>query len=110
MAYEIKEGDSTVIFSGDCGANCMLCEAANSAKNLKALFVSVSFPNNMEEIANVSRHLTPRLLENEIKKLKVTVPIYAYHLKTQFEEEIKQELTTLLPQVKVLNEKETLNF
>ena len=88
----------------------MLCEAANSAKNLKALFVSVSFPNNMEEIANVSRHLTPRLLENEIKKLKVTVPIYAYHLKTQFEEEIKQELTTLLPQVKVLNEKETLNF
>ena len=49
-------------------------------------------------------------VKNEIKKLKVTVPIYAYHLKTQFEEEIKQELTTLLPQVKVLNEKETLNF
>jgi len=60
------------------------------------VFVDVSFPNEMGELAEVSKHLTPALLADDLKKLDRDVAVYAVHIKpTNRDEVIKQigELT-----------------
>ena len=62
----------------------------NAIKNLKAVITETSFPNELQDLANVSGHLTPSTLADELRKLKKDVPVYLYggkpkHLKTHQE-------------------------
>ena len=47
---------------------------AAATPNLKAAFVETSFPNRMQKIADVSGHLTPQTLKDELPKLNRDVP------------------------------------
>jgi hypothetical protein len=48
---------------------------------LKALFVECSFPNDLQHLADVSKHLTPATLRGEMEKFPPKVPVYLYHMK-----------------------------
>jgi cAMP phosphodiesterase len=39
----------------------------NAEKNLGALLVECSFPNELEGLAQISHHLTPKTLQKELK-------------------------------------------
>ncbi|MCK5375450.1 MAG: 3',5'-cyclic-nucleotide phosphodiesterase, partial [Acidobacteria bacterium] len=65
---------------------------ANATPDLKALITECSFPSRLEEVADISLHLTPRTLAVELAKLQKDIPVYLYHLKPPFVEELREEL------------------
>jgi 3',5'-cyclic-nucleotide phosphodiesterase len=91
-------GDSgTLVYSADTGPTDELFEALNRLDDLRALIHEVSFPNGMEELANVSGHLTPQMLAAELDKIdaRVDAPILLYHFKPGFHDQLKAEVAEI---------------
>jgi cAMP phosphodiesterase len=58
--------------------------------------LEASFPNRLQELADLSRHLTPQTLAKEVEKLGMpSVPILVTHLKPQYRAEIIKDLKTI---------------
>jgi ribonuclease BN (tRNA processing enzyme) len=93
--FLIEEGDSAFLWSSDTGPTQRLWEVANGARNLKAISVETSFDNAMQEVADVSLHLTPRTLERELAKLERKVPILLHHMKPPCVGAIRAEVKRL---------------
>lgn len=87
-----RQGSSSVIFTSDTGPTSRIWEVANATEDLAALITEVSFPNRMQDVADVSLHLTPQSLREELSKLDREVPIYIYHFKPAYVEELREEL------------------
>jgi hypothetical protein len=84
---------------------------ANRAKNLKAVCLDTSFDNSLQEVADVSLHLTPRTLERELEKLHVKVPVLLHHLKPPCVARIHEEVRALgLPDVEFLEQGRVYTF
>jgi ribonuclease BN (tRNA processing enzyme) len=93
--YLIEYGGSAVVWSSDTGPTIRLWEIANSVPGLKAVFLDTSFDNSMQRIADVSLHLTPQTMAEEVKKLERDVPVYLHHLKPPCIEKIHLEVAAL---------------
>jgi ribonuclease BN (tRNA processing enzyme) len=79
--YILAEGGTSVVFSGDTGPTDELWRFARARRDVKGLFVECSFPNDLQDLADVSCHLTPATLHREMEKLPPGAPIYLYHMK-----------------------------
>lgn len=66
----VEEDRAAVIYTSDTYVTDQLWQVANRAQYLKAIFVDVSYPNELETLAAASRHLTPQSLGSELLKLK----------------------------------------
>ncbi len=88
----LSRGDSTVVFSSDTGPTERLWEEIDAIEKVSAVIVECSFPTRLQSVADVSRHLTPTTLSAELKKLKRRVPIYLYHLKPPYLDELREEI------------------
>jgi ribonuclease BN (tRNA processing enzyme) len=88
----LRQGRSSIIFTSDTGPTSRIWEVANATDDLAALITEVSFPNRMQDVADVSLHLTPKTLCAELEKLEREVPVYLYHFKPPYIEEIRKEL------------------
>ncbi|RLA80852.1 MAG: phosphohydrolase [Epsilonproteobacteria bacterium] len=94
--YLIEKGGSGILFSGDTYKNDRLWEILNNNLHVKSLIVDVSFPSSMGSLAKDSKHLTPKLLKEELTKLKRdNVEIYINHVKSNFQEVIEKEITDI---------------
>ena len=93
--YLVSDGESSILFQGDSGPTDELWKVANAAARLQAIIVETSFPNRLQDLANVSGHLTPQTLRAELTKLKVDPAIYAQHIKPQVLSEVVRELADL---------------
>jgi len=103
VAYTAVSREGAVIFIGDTGPTEAIWQEANRCDNLKGIFIEVSFPNRMEELAALTRHLTPRTLSRELEKLRhKEAGVYVFHLKLQHDAEITRELLEL-PQKKKIH-------
>lgn len=98
VGYVIEAQGQAVIFSGDTGPTEKIWQVAKAKrKELRAIFIETSMPNDMQLLADKTGHLTPRSLKGEIKKMgDLKVPIYLYHLKRQWLELIKEEVDLLM--------------
>lgn len=103
VGYIIRKGDKAILYTGDTGPTEKIWEHAG---DLSAMIVEVSFPNDMEEMASLTGHLTSRLLEGELRKLKELPPrIFISHPKPQYYERIVAELTAIgIPQIELLRD------
>lgn len=95
IGMALEEGDSSVVITSDTYHTDAIWEVANRLRGLKAVFVDVSYPNEMESLAEASKHLTPRALDLELAKLQAAVPVYAVHLKPQFRTRTIEQLAAL---------------
>ena len=93
--FLIEQDGAAILWSSDTGPTQRLWEVANRTPNLKALCIDTSFDNALQEVADVSLHLTPRSLETELRKLQKRVPILLHHLKPPSIERIKEEVRRL---------------
>ncbi|HTQ80319.1 MAG TPA: 3',5'-cyclic-nucleotide phosphodiesterase, partial [Thermoanaerobaculia bacterium] len=59
------------------------------------LCIDTSFDNSLQDVADVSLHLTPRTLESELRKLQKSVPILVHHLKPPCVDKIHEEIRRL---------------
>lgn len=81
FGYILEEGGTSIVFSGDTGPTEGLWQAARARPAVKGLFVECSFPNSLQHLADVSKHLTPATLRSEIAKFPPGTPIHLYHMK-----------------------------
>jgi ribonuclease BN (tRNA processing enzyme) len=93
--YVLADERAAVVFSGDTGPTDAIWSAARRTPNLKALFVECSFPSDMQPIADVSRHLTPKTLRAEMAKFPGDVPIYLYHMKPPALDRLAAEIAAI---------------
>ena len=92
LGYVINE---ETIFSGDTYKNPILVKELQN-KNIKNLIIDVSFPSYLEELAKISKHLTPSSLKEFLQDVnRNDLNVYITHLKPQFKKEIKEELSKL---------------
>ncbi len=108
----LRQGTTSVMFTSDTGPTERIWEVANATSDLTALITECSFPNRLQEVADVSLHLTPQTLAGELAKLDGEVPVYLYHFKPPYLDELRAELaTTDLPRPVVeLVQDETYHF
>src|SRR5438445_527889 len=92
-SFIVHDGGTGFIFSGDTGPTEALWKAARGLRGLRAAFVECAFPNRMAKLAEVARHMTPDLLRRELDKLPPDLPVWIYHIKPQFYDEIVDELS-----------------
>ena len=96
VGYIIEGKFGALAFSGDTGPTEELWRAVNATPNLKAVFLELSFPSNMQWLADVSGHLTPTTVMGELSKLdRRGARIYLYHLKPAVLAEVKAEVKAL---------------
>ncbi len=106
VGFLLDDGTGTLLYSGDTFQTEELWRTARAVPALKAAFIETSFPDDEMELAKVSKHLTPRLLAEELRKLdRPDVAIYVYHMKPKFRERIIGQVNGLrLANVRVLEE------
>jgi ribonuclease BN (tRNA processing enzyme) len=73
--------DATVVFTSDTCRTDAIWTAASQHPTLRAVFVDCSFPDEMEELAIQSGHLTPKLVAAEAAKLTRPATIICVHIK-----------------------------
>jgi len=94
----VQNETAAVAFTSDTYTTDEIWKAAREIDHLKAVFVDVSFPNEMGELAEVSKHLTPELLADDLKKLDREVEVYAVHIKPTHREEVIRQVAALTGQ------------
>lgn len=106
VGFVLTDGETTVLYSGDTYRTDQLWRTAAGFPTLKAAFIETSFPNEMEELARLTKHLTPALLAEEFRKIgRSDLALYVYHMKPRFRDRIIHELGDLnLPNLTVLEE------
>ena len=99
--FVVERGGTALGISGDTGPTHQLWELLNRTPNLKALLLETSFPDELQDLADISGHLTPRTLRGELRKFRRDgADVLLYHLKPAFVAELKRQVAGL--PVKVL--------
>jgi ribonuclease BN (tRNA processing enzyme) len=95
--FIVHDGSTGFLFSGDTGPTDALWKTARGLHGLRAAFVECAFPNRMAKLAAVAGHLTPDLIRRELDKLPPDIPVWIYHVKPQFYDEIAEQLSRIDP-------------
>ena len=81
VGYHLDSGESSLVFTGDTGPNDALWKIVNRIGNLKYLIIETAFSNKERKLAEMSRHLCPDMLAEELAKLERNAEIYITHMK-----------------------------
>jgi cAMP phosphodiesterase len=93
VAFFVKSNNHTLLHVGDTGPTEQVWSFARNHPELGALVIETSFPNRLQDAADVSRHLTPQTLARELDKLAVNSPrIFITHIKPEFRREVIKDL------------------
>lgn len=96
-AFIIDKDGAAIAYSGDTGPTDRLWEALNEERDLRALLMEVSFPNEQQRIATLSGHHTPQTLVKDLEKYArpKELPTLLYHIKPAFQREVEAQCSTL---------------
>ncbi len=110
--FVIRDDSAAWIYSGDTHCTDEIWHIAAKTPNLKGIFIEVSFPDSLMDIATQSKHLTPTLLAQEFRKIrKPDLPLYVYHMKPIVRDDILQEIAQLdIENVTVLKEGQVIEL
>ena len=102
FGFLVEDATTAIAISSDTGPTEEIWSQANAHPNLKAVFLEVAFPNAMADLAAKAKHHTPQSFGKEMSKLRLPVPVFAYHIKARFHDQIVKELHELgLPNLMV---------
>ena len=110
VGYLIEGDFGAVLHLGDTGPTEIVWSAAKKVPNLHAVMIGTTFPNRLQQLADLSGHLTPQGLKKELAKAGVKATIYVYHMKPQYAAEIVEELKQLVPECQVLEQGREYRF
>src|SRR5262249_2502925 len=95
MGLIVEDARAAVLFTSDTYTTDEIWECARQTRNLKAVFVDVSYPNELETLAAASKHFTPQSLAQDLKKLNRDVPVLAVHIKPSGRDQVIAQLAAL---------------
>jgi ribonuclease BN (tRNA processing enzyme) len=81
VGYVMETGRNALIFSGDTYTNDALWKVVNKTPNLRYLIIETAFSNKERDIAAASKHLCPKMLAEELEKMRVMPEVFITHLK-----------------------------
>ena len=91
----IEMNGQAITFTGDTGPTSEIWKRTNKTPNIVAVVTEASFPNDQQQLADESAHLSPQTFGEELKKISVDAPIYASHRKIPFERDIESQIRNL---------------
>jgi len=92
FGFIIQSKHFNIVISGDTHINPQIIDICNQLITPTTLIMECSYPCHKAELAEVTKHLTPRTLLKSLHGLTKELDLYVYHLKPSFEEEIQNEL------------------
>lgn len=96
VGYRVSGSEGTFAFSGDTTTNDSFWAALNRYPRLDMLIVEAAFSNQEEELCRAARHYCPRMLADDLAKLRHHPAIYLTHAKPGEEGTIFQECRELI--------------
>jgi ribonuclease BN (tRNA processing enzyme) len=91
--YIYKVNERGVLITADTYSLENIIEMLNSDKEIKSFVVECSFSSNMQTLAEVSKHLTPKLLFDGLKNLtRDDISLYIHHIKPSCLDKITAEI------------------
>jgi ribonuclease BN (tRNA processing enzyme) len=95
VGYLLDSGKGSLVFTGDTGPNDALWSVVNRIENLKFLIIEAAFSDKDRRLAELSKHLCPSMLGEELAKLTREAEVYITHLKPSEIELTMQEIDEL---------------
>lgn len=92
VGFQLDSGSGSLVFTGDTGPNDALWEIVNGIDNLKYLIIETAFADKDRRLAELSRHLCPSMLAEELAKFERDADVYVTHLKPGETELTMQEI------------------
>jgi ribonuclease BN (tRNA processing enzyme) len=92
VGYHLDSGKGSLVFTGDTGPNDELWRSVNKIANLKVLIIETAFSNKERYLAEISRHLCPSMLAEELAKFEGRADVWITHLKPGEIELIMEEI------------------
>ena len=109
--YVVAKPGCAVVFSGDTGPTECIWDTARRVRDLKAIFLELSFSDTQMDVARESKHMTPSLVAKELAKMPPRVPVYLYHMKPPSLARIRREIAALSePRLKLLESERSFRF
>jgi ribonuclease BN (tRNA processing enzyme) len=109
--FVVSDKTTALAMSGDTGPTDKLWRLLNATPNLKVLLLETSFPNDLQDLADISGHLTPNTVKEELLKLSGKgTEVMLYHLKPAFVPKLKKELRELQVPARVLELDDVFEF
>lgn len=96
VGYAVSSPQGTFAFSGDTYAAPELWDALNRLERLDKLMIEIAFTDEDADLGRASRHFTPKLLGDELKKLKHKPELLLTHHKPGCEQIIEKQCRTAL--------------
>lgn len=85
--------DKKLVYTGDTTYTPDYVAQLNRLGQLDALLIECAFPNSLQELVEITQHLSPQLLEKLLNELThLPKQLLVTHLKPSYTEELKQEL------------------
>ncbi len=107
----LVEGDfGAMLHLGDTGPTEGVWRAVKDVPSLRAVMIGTTFPNRLQQLADLSGHLTPQALKAELGKAGLKATVYVYHMKPQYAPEIVEELKQLVPECQILEQGKEYRF
>ena len=94
--FIITDSDTTIALTGDTAQVGNFWDAVNELDGLDALLIECAFPDEMAELAEISHHLTPTLLKDELGKFnQIHCPVYVINIKPTYRDQVLREVDQL---------------
>jgi ribonuclease BN (tRNA processing enzyme) len=91
----LTDAHGTVAISSDTGPTDLFWRRCSEVDKLQSVYLECSFPNEMQDLALATGHLTPRLFEQEMAKLHRPTRWLAMHLKPAVYSQVARELAEI---------------
>lgn len=91
--YIVRKKDSSVLITADTYSLENMIDIVDNRNEIKSIVVECSFPSAMEKLAYESKHLTPKLLFEQLQALKRDdIELYINHIKPGFLKKMTDEI------------------
>jgi len=103
--FIVSDALSSFALTGDTAETEGFWELVNQNETLSAILIECAFPDELDDLARISHHLTPKRLKIELEKCTQTeCPIYIVNIKPMYRDQIIHQLTELkIPRLEILN-------
>lgn len=91
----VDDDNGSWIYSSDTAETELLWKKINQLDNPKLLFLECSFPNELETLANDSKHLTPAGVGRQLSLINKELAVRIYHCKPSYLDKVAAEIAEL---------------
>jgi ribonuclease BN (tRNA processing enzyme) len=98
LGYTVQNSGGVFAVSGDTKTNETLWPVLNACDDLRVLVIEVSFPDEMERLANEAGHYCPSTLAKDLERLQHEPEIWLTGMKPGEEDRIMEQVSKAIPE------------